>query len=74
MLDAEALCDLFASGVTKEKKANFQITRAAIAKSKGESSEERNKPENQISTKRGLFFKGLLMKALHLVKGGKMEL
>ena len=74
MLDAEALCDLFANGITEEKKANFQRTRAAIAKSKGESSEERNKPENQITTKRGLFFKGLLMKAFHLLKGGKMEL
>ena len=74
MLDAEALCDLFASGMTEEKKANFQTTRATVAKSKGESSEERNKPENQITTKRGLFFKGLLMKAFHLFKDGKMEL
>ena len=60
--------------MTEEKKANFQNTRAAIAKSKGESAEERNKPKNQITTKRGLFFKGLLMKAFHLFKGGKMEL
>ena len=74
MLDAEALCDLFTNGMTEEKKANFQNTRAAIAKSKGESAEERNKPKNQITTKRGLFFKGLLMKAFHLFKGGKMEL
>lgn len=74
MLDAEALLELFTNGLTEEKKANFQKTRAAIAKSKGESAEERNKPENQITTKRGLFFKGLLMKAFHLFKGGKMEL
>lgn len=74
MLDAEALCDLFASGVTEEKKAEFQSTRAAIAKSKGESAEERNKPENQTTTKLGLIFKGILMKTVHLFNGGKMEL
>ena len=74
MMDAEALCDLFVNGVTEERKNHFQTTRAAIAKSKGESSEERNKPENQISTKWGLMFKGILMKALHLFSGGKMDL
>jgi 2-polyprenyl-6-methoxyphenol hydroxylase-like FAD-dependent oxidoreductase len=74
MLDAEALCELFSIGLTEERKANFQTTRAAIAKSKGEGAEERNKPENQIATKTGLFFKGLLMKAFHLFKGGKLDL
>lgn len=74
MLDAEALCDLFVNGMTEEKKTNFQTTRAEVAKSKGESSEERNKPEKQITTKKGLFFKRLIMKAFHLFNGGKIEL
>ncbi|ANH81872.1 hypothetical protein A8C56_13615 [Niabella ginsenosidivorans] len=74
MMDAEALCDLLANGMTEEKKANFQTARASIAKEKGESAEERNKPENQTSTKWGLMFKSILMKALHLFSGGKMEL
>jgi 2-polyprenyl-6-methoxyphenol hydroxylase-like FAD-dependent oxidoreductase len=74
MIDAEELCDLFVSGVTEEKKAHFQKTRAVIAKEKGESSEERNKPENQITTRWGLMLKGILMKALHLYNGGKIEL
>lgn len=74
MLDAEALLELFTNGLTEEKKANFQTTRAAIAKSKGESAEERNKPENQIITKRGLMFKSIFMKAFHLLRGGKIEL
>jgi 2-polyprenyl-6-methoxyphenol hydroxylase-like FAD-dependent oxidoreductase len=73
MMDAEALCDLFVNGITEERKANFQMTRAAIAKEKGESAEERNKPENQITTKWGLIYKGLLMKAVHLFNGGKIE-
>ena len=34
MLDAEALCDLFVNGMTEEKKANFQTTRAEVAKIK----------------------------------------
>lgn len=74
MLDAEALCDLFANGITEEKKANFQKTRAAVAKEKGESAEERNKPENQITTKRALLFKSIFMRAFRLFSGGKMEL
>jgi 2-polyprenyl-6-methoxyphenol hydroxylase-like FAD-dependent oxidoreductase len=74
MMDAEALCDLFTNGLTEEKKANFQTTRAAIAKEKGESAEKRNKPENQITTKWGLIYKGFLMKAWHLFNGGKIEL
>ncbi|BDA78560.1 hypothetical protein LPTSP3_g14900 [Leptospira kobayashii] len=74
LMDAEALCNLFVTGITEEKKANFQTSRAAIAKSKGESAEERNKPENQITTKRELMFKSIIMKAFHLFSGGKMEL
>lgn len=74
MLDAEALCDLFVNGMTEEKKANFQKTKAAVAKEKGESAEERNKPENQITTKWGLMFKGIVIKTLHLFSGGKMKL
>ena len=74
LMDAEALCNLFVVGVTEEKKANYQSLRAAIAKAKGESAEERNKPENQIATKWGLMFKSLFMKVYHLFKGGKMKL
>ena len=74
LMDAEALCNLFVVGVTEEKKAHYQSSRAAIAKAKGESAEERNKPENQIATKWGLMFKSLFMKVYHLFKGGKMKL
>ncbi|WP_055076624.1 NAD(P)/FAD-dependent oxidoreductase [Pseudanabaena sp. 'Roaring Creek'] len=74
MLDAEALCSLFTNELTEEKKINFQITRAAIAKEKGESSEERNKPENQITSNFGLWWKGVFMKGFHLFSGGKIEL
>lgn len=74
LMDAEALCDIFVSGITEEKKANFQTTRATIAKQKGESSEERNKPENQINTKFSLWKKSVFIKAFHFIKGGKMEL
>lgn len=72
--DAEALCEMFTSGITEEGKLNFQMTRAAEAKSKGERAEERNKPENQVSTEFGLFIKYLTMKTIHLFKGGKVEL
>lgn len=74
LLDAEALCDLFVTGITEEKKAKFQATRASIAKEKGESSEERNKPENQIVTKAELASQYQFMKEYHLSSGGKMEL
>ena len=74
LLDAEALCDLFVTGITEEKKVNFQATRAAIAKSKGESSEERNKPENQKATEAELESQYQFMKKYHLSSGGKMEL
>ncbi|MGN6292430.1 MAG: FAD-dependent oxidoreductase [Chitinophagaceae bacterium] len=74
MLDAEALCDLFVNGITEEKKANFQKIRAGIAKEKGKSAEERNKPENQISTESGLVLRSIFMRAFHLFSGGKIEL
>lgn len=74
LMDAEALCDLFVSGITEEKKANFQTIRAVIAKEKGESAEERNKPENQITSNFGLWWKSVVVRAFHFFKGGKMEL
>jgi len=74
LLDAEALCEMFATGITEEKKASFQTTRAAIAKEKGESAEERNKPENQITSNFGLWWKSIVVSIFHLIKGGKMEL
>ena len=74
LLDAEALCTLFVTGITDEKKSNFQATRAAIAKEKGESAEKRNKPENQITSSFGLWWRSLIMMAIHLIKQGKMEM
>ncbi|MFN8356342.1 MAG: NAD(P)/FAD-dependent oxidoreductase [Spirosomataceae bacterium] len=74
LMDAEALCDLFVTGITEEKKANFQTTRASVAKEKGESAEERNKPENQITSNFGLWWKSIFIRAIHLLKAGKMEL
>ncbi|MVZ66789.1 hypothetical protein GQF61_13080 [Sphingobacterium sp. DK4209] len=74
MLDAEALCGLLTQELTAEGKENFQKTRMAIAKSKGESSEERNKPENQISSKWKLTLKGVLMRIYQLINAGKIEL
>lgn len=74
MLDAEALCELFTNGITEEKKANFQTTRAAIAKAKGESSEERNKPENQIVTEEELLSHYQFMKDFHQKSNGKLAM
>jgi len=74
MLDAEALSELFTNGITEEKKANFQSTRATIAKSKGESSEERNKPENQIVTEKELLSNYQFMKDYHQNSNGKLEM
>jgi 2-polyprenyl-6-methoxyphenol hydroxylase-like FAD-dependent oxidoreductase len=71
--DAEALCEMFVSGITDEKKIKFQELRAKEAKGKGEASEERNKPENQITTDWGVFYNGLLMKAMQIFKGGALE-
>lgn len=74
LMDAEALCDLFVTGVTEEKQANFQTTRASVAKEKGESSEERNKPENQIATETALESQYQFIKKYHSSSGGQMEL
>ncbi|SFW74215.1 2-polyprenyl-6-methoxyphenol hydroxylase [Sinomicrobium oceani] len=74
MLDAEALCQLFTNEITEEKKANFQTTRAAIAKAKGESSEERNKPENQIVTEEELLSHYQFMKDFHQKSNGKLAM
>lgn len=74
MQDAEALCSLLTQELTDEGKENFQQTRMAIAKSKGESSEERNKPENQISSKWKLMFKAVFMRIYQFINAGKIEL
>ena len=74
MLDAEALCELFTNEITEEKIANFQTTRAAIAKAKGESSEERNKPENQIVTEEELLSHYQFMKDFHQKSNGKLAM
>jgi 2-polyprenyl-6-methoxyphenol hydroxylase-like FAD-dependent oxidoreductase len=72
--DAEALCELLAGEMSAEGKERFQVVRATEAKDKGESSEERNKPENQIASSWQLFLKALAMKAYHWWSGGKMEI
>lgn len=74
LMDAEALAEMFATAITEKKKADFQSVRAAIAKEKGESAEDRNKPENQIDTNFGLWWKSIVVRIFHLIKGGKMEL
>jgi len=71
--DAEALCDLFVSGISNEKKASFQKTRAAEAKALGEIAEERNKPENQLASRWSIFFKGLSMKSYHFFNRGVLK-
>lgn len=73
MLDAEALSDLLSKDFTAQDQANYQETRAAVAKEKGESSEKRNKPNKQTTSKLALWGKGLLMIMVWLFKGGKME-
>jgi salicylate hydroxylase len=74
LLDAEALCEIFVSGINEGKMANFQTTRATIAKEKGESAEERNKPENQLATQEELQNKYQFMMKFHQSANGKMEL
>lgn len=73
MMDAEALCDLFANGMTEEKKTNFQATQSALAKAKGESAEERNKRRNQYNKKWKFAYKAFLMKVWQLFSGGKIK-
>jgi salicylate hydroxylase len=74
MLDAEALSELLGDQPTEEQKANFQRTRAAEAKAKGESAEDRNKPKNQITSPLKLMVKGIMMQGYRLFKGGKIAL
>lgn len=74
MLDAEALSELLVQEPTEEQKSHFQSTRAAEAKAKGESAEERNKPENQITSPLKLALKGLLMTLYRMLNRGKITL
>src|SRR5690606_16584077 len=58
--DAEQLCALFLEGdLTEEKMEEFQKSRTAEAKGHGEGAEERNKPENQITSHWRIFLSGL---------------
>jgi len=73
--DAEALCEIILSGdISEEKMAAFQKARAEEANKFGESAEERNKPGKQISSRRGIFIRGGIMKAYHLFNGGVLKL
>jgi 2-polyprenyl-6-methoxyphenol hydroxylase-like FAD-dependent oxidoreductase len=72
--DAEALCELFDTGISEEKKADFQKKRAEESRQLGESSEKRNRPENQTSSNLGLFVDAVTMKLVHLFNGGKIKL
>lgn len=72
--DAEALSKLLSALPSGEEKSDFQNTRAQEARNLGESSEKRNKPENQISSNYGLFYNWIFMKAVHFFNGGKIKL
>lgn len=73
--DAEALCEMITSGdMSGEKKIAFQNMRSKECKKFGESAENRNKPEKQITTNLGLWWNGMFMKSLHFFKGGKIEM
>lgn len=74
MVDAEALSELLVDHPTEEQKANFQRTRAAEAKAKGESAEDRSKPEKQITSPLKLMVKGIVMQGYRLFRGGKIAL
>lgn len=72
--DAEALCEMILSGdISEEKKATFQKNRSEEAKKFGESAEARNKPEKQITSRWGIFFKGVIMKFYHFFNGGVLK-
>lgn len=71
--DAEALCDLILSDTSDKKKSNFQKARAEEAKSYGESAEERNKPENQLTSHWSVLFRGIAMKLYHLFNHGVLK-
>ena len=73
--DAEALCEMLVSGdMSEEKMAAFQKDRAEEAKKLGESAEKRNKPENEMTSRLGIFFKGVVMKFYHLFNGGVLKM
>jgi len=71
--DAESLCNLILTDMSEEKKAIFQKVRAEEAKSFGECAEERNKPENQLTSYWGIFFKGIIMKLYHIYNRGVLK-
>lgn len=71
--DSEALCDIFVSGISDEKKANFQKNRSEEAKRLGETAEARNSPDNQLTSHWGIFFRGVFMKFYQLFNGGVMK-
>jgi 2-polyprenyl-6-methoxyphenol hydroxylase-like FAD-dependent oxidoreductase len=72
--DAEALCEMILSGdISEEKKETFQKNRAEEAKKFGESAEARNKPEMQITSHRGIFFRGVVMKFYHFFNRGVLK-
>lgn len=72
--DAEALCHMLLSGdMSEEKKTTFQKNRAEEARKLGESAEARNKPERQITTRRGIIFRGIIMKFYHFFNRGVLK-
>lgn len=72
--DAEDLCGLFLDDeLTEEKMAAFQKNRTAEAQEHGEGAEERNKPENQITSRWRIILSGLFMKGYHLFNHGELK-
>ncbi|MET0635276.1 MAG: FAD-dependent monooxygenase [Chitinophagaceae bacterium] len=72
--DSEALCEMIVSGdMSEENKTTFKNSRAEEAKKFGESAEARNKPEKQITTGMGIFFRGIIMKFYHFFNGGVLK-
>lgn len=72
--DAEALCSMLLSGdISEEKKILFQKSRAEEAQKLGESAEVRNKPERQITSHWGIFFRAVIMKFYHFFNRGVLK-
>ncbi|HEX7756140.1 MAG TPA: NAD(P)/FAD-dependent oxidoreductase [Niabella sp.] len=72
--DAEELCSLLCNNdPSEEKKTIFQKVRSAEAKKFGESAEIRNKPEKQITSRWGIFFRGVIMKLYHFFNRGGLK-
>lgn len=72
--DTEALCEMLLNGdINEENKATFQKNRAEEAKKFGESAEARNKPEKQITSRWGIFFRGVVMKFYHFFNHGILK-